>query len=290
MSAVFILFWMPPVQNTHWLNFIWGVFFATAFYWCITIVLVPYVALLPEIARTTVGRVKLGIYNAVGMIFSLILGILSGMLIEQIGIKLTAITYGIVSFICFQITGWVVKERYKPDGEMIVSSLSEMFSQLASTLKNQPFLIFLAAETIFTLGFFVIQIMLPDYNSVILGKGEGFVTILFIPFLLVCFPLLFVVEPSVKKWNKKSAYSAGLFGFAILFPFLGGGFVLIGYVINRKRIESEEEARPKRYEDPEWLKQQYITLNRSIQDMASEEGVSMMEIKRHVERLESNVS
>lgn len=88
MAIIFILFWMPPIRGIHWLNFIWGVFFATAFYWSITIVLIPYIALLPEIARTTRGRVKLGVYNAVGMILGLILGILSGMLIEHIGIKI----------------------------------------------------------------------------------------------------------------------------------------------------------------------------------------------------------
>ena len=124
----------------------------------------------------------------------------------------------------------MVKERYEPKGEVIISSLPELFSQLASTLKNYPFLIFIAAETIFTLGFFIIQIVLPDFNSVILHRGEGFVTILFIPFLLVCFPLLFVVEPSVKKWNKKVAYAGGLLGFALLFPFLG----IIGILPNKE--------------------------------------------------------
>jgi len=39
------------------------------------------------------------------MILGLILGILSGMLIEHIGIKLTAIIYGLVAFACFQVTG-----------------------------------------------------------------------------------------------------------------------------------------------------------------------------------------
>lgn len=220
-AIVFILLWYPPVQHNHWVNFAWGTFFAIAFFWGITIVMVPYIALLPEMARTTQGRVKLGTYQAVGMIVGLVLGFMSGVLIEAVGFRTTAIVFGAVAFVCFQVTGWLIRERYKPRGEQPVSSLFEMISQLSSTLKNRPFLIFITAETIFTLGIYVIHVALPDYSIVILKKGKDFVTYLFIPFLLVCFPLIFLVGPSVKKWKKKSTYAAGIFGFAILFPFLG---------------------------------------------------------------------
>ena len=222
----FVLFWFPPLAHERWLNFAWGAFWAMAFFWGLTLVIIPYIALLPEMARSTGGRVKLGVYQAVGMILGLVLGFASGILITKIGVKATGALFGAVSFATFQFAGWTVKERFVQSADDAPGSLRQMGAQLAGTLKNRPFLIFLAAETIFTLGFTVIQIVLPDYNMVILGKEEDFVTLLFLPFLLVCFPLIFVIEPVVKKWNTRITYASGLFGFAILFPLLG----LIGLV------------------------------------------------------------
>ncbi|MFC1474888.1 MFS transporter [bacterium] len=220
-TIVFILFWLPPVQGSSILNFFWGTFFATAYYWAITVVLVPYIALAPEIARTTEDRILLGKYTAMGMIVGLVLGNFTGAMIEMIGMKTTAIIIGLTSLVFFQFAGWAIKERYRDESEEIASSLKDVFKQMSGTLNNRPFLIFVLAETIFTLGFFVIQIMLPDFNKVILKKDEGFVTVLLLPFLAVCIPLLFVVGPIVKKWNKKITYAMGMFGFAVLFPLFG---------------------------------------------------------------------
>ena len=221
LVIVFFLIWTPPVRGQHIANFVWGLSFVTLYFWAITAVMIPYIALMPEIARTTEGRVRIGVFNALGMIIGLVLGITSGLLIESVGVKLTGLIFGIVSLACFQITGWTVKERFRPETARQAASLSDMFHQLRSTLDNYPFLIFVAASMIFNLGFYVIQIAIPDFTIVVLGKNEDFVTYLFIPFLLVCLPLTFVVESFVKKWNKKITYAAGMFGFAILFPLLG---------------------------------------------------------------------
>jgi len=220
MSVSFVLFWCPPVKGLSALNFLWGFSFGILFFWFLTVVMIPYIALMPEMARTTKGRVRIGTYNAVGMILGLVLGITSGTLISEIGVRSTALVFGAVSLVCFQVAGWGVRERHCQESADSFSSARDIFPQLASTLKNKPFLIFVAAVTIFNLGFYVIQIVLPDFNFVILGKNEDFVTLLFIPFLLVCLPLTFVVQLFVDKWNKKVVYAAGLLGFAVLFPFI----------------------------------------------------------------------
>jgi glycoside/pentoside/hexuronide:cation symporter, GPH family len=221
LVLVFFLIWTPPDKGPSPFNFAWGLLFVILYFWAVTAVMIPYIALMPEIARTTEGRVKIGVFNALGMIIGLVLGISSGILIEAIGVKITALIFGFVSLACFQITGWVVKERFVSEIEIEKQTLKEIFAQLAGTLKNRPFMIFFLASMIFNLGFYVIQIALPDFTLVILKKNEDFVTYLFIPFLLVCLPLTFAVESIVKKWNKKLTYAAGMFGFAILFPFIG---------------------------------------------------------------------
>jgi glycoside/pentoside/hexuronide:cation symporter, GPH family len=221
LTVCFVLFWHPPVQGVSSVNFIWGLSFLIAYCWLLSMVTIPFIALMPEMARTTQGRIKLSVYNAVGMIIGLVLGLMSGLFIQKIGFMKTAVLFGIVGLSCFQVAGWCIKERYVSDGSETSTSLKELFIQLGSSLRNRPFLIFIVAVTTFNLGFYVIQIALPDYNAVILHKDTDFVTYLFIPFLLVCLPLTFFIEKFVGKWNKKVVYAAGILGFAVLFPLLG---------------------------------------------------------------------
>ena len=74
---------------------------------------------------------------------------------------------------------------------------------------------------------------------------------------------------------------------ALMFPFIGGLLIIIGSFLNRKFIEIEEEKIPKRYKDYEWLRIQYHTLKKSIQEIANDERVSMMEIKQQLKLLDS---
>ncbi|MCJ7650394.1 MAG: hypothetical protein MUP85_17430 [Candidatus Lokiarchaeota archaeon] len=74
---------------------------------------------------------------------------------------------------------------------------------------------------------------------------------------------------------------------ALMLPFIGGLLLLIGYFLNRKFIETEEGNIPKNYKDLEWLKVQYYTLKKSIQEIANDERVSMIEIKNQLKLLDS---
>ena len=224
MALSFIIFWFPPVQGESWLNYIWGIAAVTVFFWCLTIVLVPFGALLPEIAVTTHSRVKLGAYYSVGMIVGLILSEGSGLLIDGLGVRLTAILFGIAATACFQVAGWTVQERLKTKSEF--HSLKQTLREFKLCFKNRAFVVFTISQTIFGLGFFMVVMVLPDFNDVILGKTERFVTYLFIPFILTCLPASLLLPGMVKKGNKKTIYSVSLLGLALLLPFLGAiGFL-----------------------------------------------------------------
>ena len=69
---------------------------------------------------------------------------------------------------------------------------------------------FTISQTIFGLGFFLVVMVLPDFNDVVLGKTERFVTYLFIPFILTCLPASLLLPGMVKKGNKKTIYSVSL--------------------------------------------------------------------------------
>lgn len=218
MVLIFILLWFPPVSHDSPLNFWWGLVLVAGFWLTSTCVFVPYAALVPEIATTTHGRVKLMVYNSVAMIIGLVLGEASGPLIGAFGYRVTALVFGIVSLICFQITGWGIKERFK--GQAQITSAKQLLMEFVYCFKNRAFLVFVASQSIFSIGFFLIYSVLPDFNDVVLNKKEDFVLYLYLPFLLTCTPMVFFMPNIVKKWGKRKVYGVSLLSLALLLPFL----------------------------------------------------------------------
>ncbi len=61
----FVLLWMPPVQVLSSLNFLWALTFLAIFFFSYSLIAVPYLALLPELARGEKERVKLSAYQGI---------------------------------------------------------------------------------------------------------------------------------------------------------------------------------------------------------------------------------
>ena len=62
---------------------------------------------------------------------------------------------------------------------------------------------------------------------------------------------------------------------------------LVGAIVDRRN--QIKKSRPKEdYSDLDWLKHQYYDLGRTIQDIADEQNVSMITIKKWLEELEGD--
>ena len=79
---------------------------------------------------------------------------------------------------------------------------------------------------------------------------------------------------------------------AVLFIVVGMVIIVIAfanfvYLIRlEKKIIGDKEKEKKDFNNPTWLKHQYYDLGRSIQDIANDQHVSMMTIKKWVDKLE----
>lgn len=219
LALSFILIWFPPVPKHSFINFIYASIFISLYWWLFTVVLIPYIALLPEMAHTDQGRVKLGIYSSVGMILGLFIGFSSGIIIEKFGFRIMAVIMGIAQTICFLITGFVIKERFNQD---IKTSLSpaEFFKQLYTTLKNKPFLIYAVSCFLFNLGFYVVQMALPYFMEVVIGEKESAITIFMSAFAVMTVITFFPINFLSKKLPIKTIYAGSLLFMSILLPFM----------------------------------------------------------------------
>lgn len=219
LALSFILIWFPPIPQESIINFIYSSVFISLYWWLFTVVLIPYLALLPEIATTDVSRVSLGIYNSVGMIIGLFIGFSSGIVIEKFGYRIMAIIMGILSTVCFIFVGTVIKERYQGENKSLVSP-GEFFKELYTTIKNKPFVIQVISTFLFNLGFYVIQMALPYYMTVVMNKKESAVTTFMAVYAVVTILTFFPISYLSKKLHMKTIYAGALLIMSIVLPFL----------------------------------------------------------------------
>ena len=76
------------------------------------------------------------------------------------------------------------------------------------------------------------------------------------------------------------------FEFAIVLPFVGGLLLIFGRIyfmrIFSERIKKQD------YSDLKWLENQHFNLNKSVQQIAGEQNVSMITIREWIDKIEKN--
>jgi len=216
MTAFFVLMYTPPIKHNSNLNAIWFGIMCGGFLFLYTLVVAPYLALIPEIARTSDDRVKLSSWHALASMLGLIIGaVVSGFLIKPFGIRGMAICMALFSLATIMITALCVKER--PLKEEKVAKLS-FKDAIVPTLKNKHFIIYAFSISSFWLGYKVIQSSTIYICTVVLKKDEGYVSVVMAGLLLVLLLSIPFVFWLYSKFGKKKLFLTGLFLIMVLSP------------------------------------------------------------------------
>lgn len=229
MTAFFILMFFPPIDhNSRW-NALWFAFTCGCFLFLYTLVVAPYLALIPEIATTSDDRVKLSSWHAFASMLGLIIFYLSGfLLIDKLGIRTVAIIMSLFSLATILVTAFKIKE--KPIDQKSVARMS-FWKAVMPALKNKHFLIYAFSISSFWLGYKVLQSSIIFVNTVILKKSEGYMNVIMggmLLVLLLSIPLVFFLY---NKFGKKKMFIAGLVLMMIL-SFLQAFVVKSGEFMN----------------------------------------------------------
>lgn len=224
--AVFILLFYPPLGAKSALNSLYVALLLGLYFALFTAYVCPYLALLPELARSNRDRVDLATFKA---IFSL-LGV--GVALIGAGILIGALSFhgmiwvmGLIGLVLLYIP-LLIREKDYAEAEPATLGLIEA---ITTTFHNRAFLIYLIGNVTFWLGFNIITLNIPLYVTILLRGTEDDTSVYFgIAFVvaLLFFPLVNYLS---KKLGLKAMMMFALLTFLVLLPlyyFLG--FPLFG--------------------------------------------------------------
>ena len=229
----FVLIWMPPLKQVSILNFVWAACIISLFFFFFTCVIVPYLALLPEIAEGFRERINLSALQGLFSIVGLGIGMIgSSFLIGWKGFRWMSIIVGLVALISFYLPVIAVREKSRGgrredlgrgrrdvgEGESPALKLKEA---LVETFKNKPFLSFIAGSLFFWFGFYTILANAPYLVTEVMGRDLSEVgKILGVSLLVAAIFFPFMLRLSRKK-GKRFAFLFSMSLFAIVLSLVG---------------------------------------------------------------------
>ncbi|MCW3489461.1 MFS transporter [Dethiobacter alkaliphilus] len=220
-AAVFVALFYPPAAEHSTANVIYLLVMAGAYFFMFTVYVCPYLALMPELARTAHDRVDMATYRAVFSLLGVAAALVgSGLLIGSMGFRGMIWTTAIIGMLLMYLPV-LVKEREYADAQPATLGLVDA---VLTTLKNRAFRFYLAGNAAFWFGFNIITLGLPFYVTVLLGRPEEDTAILFAAAFGVAFLAFPLVNILAKKIGHKAVMIISMALFVLILPqfyFLG---------------------------------------------------------------------
>jgi GPH family glycoside/pentoside/hexuronide:cation symporter len=219
LITAFILIFHPPVATESVTNAIYLAVMMSFLWIFFTVVVAPYLALLPEIVSSRSERINLATYMAIFGILGLFVAFLgSAFLIDHFGFRIMAIITGSVALVCFYVPVIFIRERPWSRAKEVGLSLTGAIRQC---FRNKPFLYYVIGYVLMMMGISIGSAGAPFIVTVLMGAGEewaGYALGMMTGMALLFFP---VVNHLAKRLGKKFVYAASLLLFSILVAMFG---------------------------------------------------------------------
>ncbi len=212
-----ILLWYPPVAHESPVNFWYLLGVQVVYFVAFTMYVAPYLALLPDIARTSADRASLatlqGAFNLAGLIAA---GLLVALLQPRIGFHGVAWLSAGVAGVCLFLPLFGPRDREAPPQQ----AAPPLARSILSILSIGPFRIYLGSKILFYGGMMMMVSALPYLIQHRLHWQEGTAGYLSGVALLAGGAALPVVAWLVRRRGLKFAYLASIAWFAVSLPLL----------------------------------------------------------------------
>ncbi len=190
------------------------------FWIAFTVMMSPYLALMPEIAATPKDRVMMStLLSVMVLLATAFQGIIAPkFLIPTLGYSKTAIITGLAAGLFTYIT--IIGIREKPGSTTVSHEKYSFLEAFLWTFKNKPFVIYICASIFQYIGFAGLTASIPFIVTRLMNKPESFVSTLYlvtIPGFVISF---FLVNFLTKKFDKALLYKITLLLLALFFPLL----------------------------------------------------------------------
>ena len=231
----FLIFY-PLKQEESTVNIVWLVIMLIGFYVSSTTYIIPYNALLPELAPTSEDKVRLATWQSIGYVFGIAIAsnafnladlLQTFFLIESriMSLQFSILIMCILAGVFMAITVFVIDEK-----KYCVSKPHSLPMKLAlkQTLTNKRFLLFIVADFSYFIAVTIITSGLLYFVTVLLQLPETLGNKLMITMVLVSFIFYPIVNYFSKKIGKKIIIIVSFILLSIVFLgiyFLGKGNV-----------------------------------------------------------------
>lgn len=230
MALATALIWFPPDDHPTMANNLWLLVNLVVFWGAYTFVVAPYLALMPEIARSNEERIKVGAFMAAGDVIGFliaggILGILISVLKDKVQLgpvndpyKLLFIISGLAVLILFYLTWWFIKETPHSEAKEVPMGF---FESVSETLKNPTFPWWILTITLLNPVRNIAFGLMPYFTKSVLKLGPdaelwaGFFQMGILVGAGICLPL---INWAANKYGKKTVFMYGVLTFAAVMP------------------------------------------------------------------------
>ncbi len=234
----FLVFY-PLHQNESSSNIIWLIITLVLFYVASTSYIIPYNALLPELAKTADEKVKLATWQSLGYVFGIAIAsnafnltdaLQNGCGIESkiTALQITVLIMAVLAGIFMLITAFFIDEKKYCTSH---PSSIPIKAALKQTLTNKNFLLFVVADFSYFISVTIITSGLMYFVTVLLQLPESIGNTLMMTMVLVSFIFYPITTFFANKIGKKRIV---LFSLALL------GFIFLGiFFLGRSTIDAK---------------------------------------------------
>jgi GPH family glycoside/pentoside/hexuronide:cation symporter len=221
-AVISVLLFTLPDNHASTANAVYAAITLGFYFFMYTYYMTPYLALIPELTHSHSERIFMTIIQALAMLIGAAV-IMMGVPMIWEGLQSTAmdksqsfivamIIVASLGFIFSFVAGFVVDEKRYTKG---TPSEVPLFKSIKMTLSNKVFLSYMIPVILYWFTFHMTRSSVAYYPEVLLGKDEGFVTMLMV--LLFGGAALFFILISYlsRKVSNKTIMAAGLLSYSM---------------------------------------------------------------------------
>jgi GPH family glycoside/pentoside/hexuronide:cation symporter len=228
MALFFVLLWFPPARGNEPLNAIWLVATVLVYFLSFTVVVNPYLAIMPEVWQSVKGRMSVSSLMSVTQGVGMLLGMAIGPLITRIphylvggvelnGYRVTALAAGVLTIVAFLPTLLWIRERPHSTKKEVPFNFVRSGWE---TLKNPAFLPYLISVALINTATTMIIAMMPYQVKVLAGGSEEITSALLGGLMVLAMLLLPVVNILVDRVPRRTLYLVCCGGMAVIISLL----------------------------------------------------------------------
>ncbi|HOD48503.1 MAG TPA: MFS transporter [Candidatus Hydrogenedentes bacterium] len=230
-ALVVFLLYNPPIDGTSIINFVYLLVLFQAYLFLYSLVVTPYLALLPELTPDVEERVSLTVAQSLFLVVSSVCFAFAGVLIATLGYRITAGIVACIAVLSFVPIGWTVRERQPMNLEDGLPRVP-MIRGMLLTLRNPAFLVIAISTAFYWFGLQIIIALVPYWVETVLEKSEAFTTVLMGFFVVFNVASFFLMQKLSSLFGKYRVFLLTLLGSGAVFAmFAGVGAIPVGGVI-----------------------------------------------------------